>query len=153
MYRRILVPLEHSAYDNGILDHVRGLAKLCGSSLVLLHVADGFAARHIKSLSLRESEEIQHDRVYLEECCGRLRDEGFEADCLLAGGDPATEITAAAEREGCDLIAMAVHGHRGIQDVIYGTTANAVRHHTMVPVLMVRTPSGATRSGSHPAAR
>lgn len=153
MYRRILVPLEHSAYDTGILEHVRGLARLCGSSLVLLHVADGFAARHIKSLSLRESEEIQRDRAYLEECCGRLREEGFEADCLIAGGDPATEITAAADRERCDLIAMAVHGHKGIQDVIYGTTANAVRHRTMVPVLMVRTLSVAGRSGAHATVR
>jgi nucleotide-binding universal stress UspA family protein len=47
---------------------------------------------------------------------------------------------AAAEREHCDLIAMAVHGHKGIQDVLYGTTANAVRHRTMVPVLLVRGP-------------
>ena len=153
MYRRILVPLEHSAHDSVILDHVRVLAQLCGSSLLLLHVADGFAARHLKALALRESEEIQHDRAYLEDCCAKLRAEGFEADCVLAGGDPATEITAAAEREKCDLIAMAVHGHRGIQDVLYGTTANSVRHHTMVPVLMVRTPSGVMRSGSHPAAR
>ena len=153
MYRRILVPLEHSAHDAGILQHVRELARLCGSSLVLLHVADGFAARHLKALSLRESEEIQHDRAYLEDCCGKLREEGFEADCLIAGGDPATEITAAADREQCDLIAMATHGHKGIQDVIYGTTANAVRHHTMVPVLMVRTQSASSRSGSHAAVR
>ncbi|MEO7522397.1 MAG: universal stress protein [Gemmatimonas sp.] len=153
MYNRILVPLEHSAHDTVILEHVRALARLCGSSLLLLHVADGFAARHVKSLALRESEEVQRDRAYLEACCGKLRAEGFEADCLLAGGDPATEITAAAESEQCDLIAMAVHGHRGIQDVIYGTTANAVRHHTMVPVLMVRTPSSASRSGSHVATR
>ena len=146
MYRRILVPMEHSAFDDHILRHVRELARLCGSSLVLLHVADGFAARHMKSLSLRESEEIQHDRAYLEQCCETLRAEGFEADPVLAGGDPATEITAAAEREGCDLIAMATHGHRGIQDVIYGTTANTVRHHTMIPVLMVRGPQGLTSS-------
>jgi nucleotide-binding universal stress UspA family protein len=153
MYRRILVPLEHSAFDACILDHVRELARLCGSSLVLLHVADGFAARHMKSLSLRESEEIQKDRLYLEECAETLRGEGFEADSLLAGGDPATEITSAAEREGCDLIAMATHGHRGIQDVIYGTTANTVRHHTMIPVLMVRGPQGMTPQGKRRAAR
>lgn len=152
MYQRILVPLEHSAYDVFILDHVRRLAKLCGSSLVLLHVADGFAARHLKSLALRESEEMLHDRSYLENCCAKLRDEGFETESLLAGGDPATEISAAAEREGCDLIAMAVHGHRGIQDVLYGTTANTVRHRTMVPVLMVRGPQvtrTAVRTSAH----
>ena len=153
MYRRILVPLENSAFDACILDHIRGLARLCGSSVVLLHVADGFAARNIKSLSLRESEEMQRDRAYLEQCCEALRTEGFEADSLLAGGDPASEITAAAEREGCDLIAMATHGHRGIQDVIYGTTANSVRHHTMIPVLMVRGPRGTPSSGNRSVAR
>lgn len=140
MYRRILVPLEHSAYDQIILAHVRQLATLCSSSLLLIHVADGWAARHQLSLKLRESEEMRLDREYLESCCASLRADGFETDSLLAGGDPAGEIVAAAEREHCDLIAMAVHGHKGIQDVLYGTTANAVRHRTMVPVLLVRGP-------------
>ncbi len=138
MYQRILVPLEHSAYDAAILAHVRPLAKLCGSSLVLVHVADGWAARNLQALALRESEEITRDRRYLEETCAQLRAEGFEADAVLAAGDPAGEISAAAERERCDLIAMATHGHRGLQDLIYGTTANSVRHRTTVPVLMVR---------------
>jgi len=138
MYRRILIPLEHSPYDQCILDHVRALARLCNSSLLLIHVADGFAARHLRSLSLRESEEIQRDRAYIEGCCAALRDEGFDAESVLAGGDPATEIVAAADRESCDLIAMAVHGHRGLQDVLYGNTANTVRHRSLVPVLMVR---------------
>ncbi len=141
MYRRILVPLEHSGSDACILSHVRQLAKLCGSSLLLIHVADGWAARNVRALALRESEEMQQDRIYLETCAATLRAEGFEADSVLAGGDPASEIVAAAEREQCDLIAMAVHGHRGLQDVLYGTTANAVRHRTMVPVLMVRDPA------------
>ncbi len=140
MYARILVPLEHAASDQYILAHVRKLARLCHSSLLLIHVADGFAARHMRSLELRESEEIQQDRAYLEICCAALRADGFEADSVLAAGDPATEIAAAAARESCDLIAMAVHGHRGLQDVIYGSTANSVRHNSMVPVLMVRVP-------------
>lgn len=140
MYRRILVPLEHSPYDRVILEHVRQLAALCQSSLLLIHVADGWAARNQQSLKLRESEEMQKDREYLEQCCASLREDGFESHCLLAGGDPAAEIAAAADRESCDLIAMAVHGHKGIQDLIYGTTANAVRHKTTVPVLMVRSP-------------
>ena len=55
MYRRILVPLEHSSYDRVIIDHVRQLASLCGSSIVLIHVADGWAARNQQSLKLRES--------------------------------------------------------------------------------------------------
>lgn len=143
MYRRILVPLERSGTDACILAHVRALAGLCQSTVVLLHVADGFAARHVKALALRESQEIQEDRAYLEACCAGLRDDGFACESILAGGDPATEIVAAAEREGCDLIAMGVHGHRGLQDVLRGATADAVRHRTMVPVLMVRDPARA----------
>jgi nucleotide-binding universal stress UspA family protein len=142
MYRRILVPLEHSSYDQIILEHVRRLAALCHSSVLLIHVADGWAARNQRSLQLRESEEMRLDREYIEGCCAALRTDGFESQCILAGGDPAAEIAAAADREQCDLIAMAVHGHKGLQDVLYGTTANDVRHKTMVPVLMVRGPAG-----------
>ena len=142
MYRRILVPLEHSSYDRVILDHVRQLATMCRSSLLLIHVADGWAARNQRSLQLRESEEMRVDRDYLEGLCHALRHDGFDTESILAAGDPATEIAAAADREGCDLIAMATHGHRGLQDVLYGTTANGVRHRTMVPVLMVRGPVG-----------
>jgi nucleotide-binding universal stress UspA family protein len=138
VYRRILVPLENSASDAAILSHVRELAKLCRSSLLLIHVADGWAARNLKPLQLRESEEMRADREYIERSCAALRADGFEADSLLAGGEPALEIAAAADRESCDLIAMAVHGHKGLQDVIYGQTANKVRHLTAVPVLMVR---------------
>ena len=121
---------------------MRQLAQLCSSSIVLIHVADGWAARNQLALKLRESEEMRLDREYIESCCASLRGDGFETESILAGGDPAGEIVAAADREQCDLIAMAVHGHKGIQDVIYGTTANSVRHRTMVPVLMVRGPVG-----------
>jgi nucleotide-binding universal stress UspA family protein len=142
MYRRILVPLEHSSYDRVIIDHVRQLARLCGSAIVLIHVADGWAARNQQSLKLRESEEMRVDRDYIEGLCAWLRGEGFETESILAGGDPASEIASAADREQCDLIAMATHGHKGLQDLLYGTTANGVRHRTMVPVLMVRGPVG-----------
>jgi nucleotide-binding universal stress UspA family protein len=146
MYRRILVPLEHSSSDDCILRHVRDLARLCHSAVLLIHVADGWAARNIKPLQLRESEEMRADREYLEGHAAVLRADGFDVDCVLAGGEPAVEIAAAADRESCDLIAMAVHGHKGLQDVIYGQTANKVRHLTAVPVLMVRDPRRLSRS-------
>lgn len=100
MYRRILVPLEHTAYDDTILAHVRELARLCRSSLVVIHVADGWAARNVHQLHLRESEEMQHDREYIERVAAELSAEGFDVESVLAGGDPAAEITAAADREG-----------------------------------------------------
>lgn len=138
MYRRILVPLEHSDYDAAILEHVTALARLCGASVVLIHVADGWVARNVKQLNLRESEEMRNDREYLEAQCAALTAGGLHADCVLAAGDPATEISAAAARESCDLIAMSTHGHRFIKDILYGSVANEVRHRSRVPVLLVR---------------
>ena len=138
MYKRILVPLENSPYDNAIIAHIRDLAKMTGASVVLIHVADGFAARNAKHLNLRESEEMRLDMQYLESKCAQLEAEGVDADPVLAGGDPSTEIVQAAERENCDLIAMSTHGHRFVKDLIYGSVANEVRHGTTIPVLLVR---------------
>ena len=138
MYKRILVPLENTDTDQAIVEHVRHLAKLSGSAVICMHVADGFAARHSNELKLRESEEMRLDRDYLEKVCDMFEAEGIEADCLLAGGDPGKEIALAADREGCDLIAMSTHGHRFVKDVIYGSVANEVRHLSRVPVLLVR---------------
>ena len=138
MYTRLLVPLEHSSYDRCILDHVRQLARFCNASIVLIHVADGWAARNQRHLHLRESEEMRDDRDYLERVCADLTADGFDADCVLATGDPPAEIAAAAEREACDLIAMATHGHRFLADIIHGSVADAVRHRSQVPVLLVR---------------
>jgi universal stress protein A len=143
MYHRILVPVENSSYDERILDHVRQLARYCGASIVLIHVADGWAARNIQHLNLRESEEMRDDRVYIERLASRLSADGLSAEALLATGDPSAEIAAAAEREHCDLIAMSTHGHRFIADLIYGSVANAVRHMTSVPVLLLRAPGAA----------
>ena len=150
MYRRILVPLENTPTDAAILEHVGLLATHCKASVVLIHVADGFVARNFQSLSLRESEEMRADRKYLEACAESLCELGIDADSVLAGGDPSVEITAAADREGCDLIAMSTHGHRFLKDLLFGSVANEVRHRARVPVLCVRagitgyTPSGGT---------
>jgi nucleotide-binding universal stress UspA family protein len=140
MYQRILVPLEHSPTDVFILEHVRRLARHLGASLVLIHVADGWAARNVESLNLRESEEMRDDREYLERLATELTTDGLSTEAVLANGEPAREITAAAVRERCDLIAMATHGHKFIGDVVYGSVANAVRHETSIPVLLLRAP-------------
>lgn len=149
MYTRILVPLEHTDADTSILAHVRALARLCRSSLVLIHVADGWAARNIEQLNLRESEEMRDDRAYIEGVAAELVADGIETDAVLASGDPADEIAAAANRERCTLIAMSTHGHRFLSDLFRGSVANEVRHRTLVPVLLVR--AGAVVPAPEPA--
>jgi len=141
MYKRILVPLENGPADQTILRHVTGLAKLSGAEVILIHVADGWAARNMEQLNLKESEEMKEDRAYLERMAKDLRAAGLEVDAVLAAGDPAKEIAAGAEREKCDLIALATHGHKLLEDVVRGSTATALRHNTRIPVLMVRADS------------
>lgn len=138
MYRRILVPVENSVYDQAILDHVRQLARMCKASVVLIHVADGFAARNAQQLNLRESEEMRLDLDYLDRMTAELQQDGLDAESILAGGEPSREIAAAAEREHCDLIAMSTHGHRFVKDLLYGSVASEVRHISKIPVLLVR---------------
>jgi len=144
MYKRILVPLENGPADAAILSHVTELAKRLGSQILLVHVADGWAARNMEQLNLRESQEIKEDRAYLERVLAQLRAAGIDADAVLAAGDPAKEIAAAAEREKVDLIAMATHGHSLLSDVVHGTTATALRHVSRIPILMVRAPAPGT---------
>lgn len=142
MYTRILVPLENTPYDAAILAHVRQLARATGASLLLIHVADGWAARNMAQLELRESEELRSDRDYLKRTADALERDGYKVDALLAGGDPVKEIIDAAMRERCDLIAMSTHGHRFLKDVIFGSVAEGVRHRCTIPVLLVRGSGG-----------
>ena len=128
MYQYILIPLENSATDEAILDHVKPLVKLTGAKLLLLHVADGWVARNFNTLKLAESEEMKTDRAYLEQVADQLRREGFSVETALALGDPPEEIIKVAESEKCDLIAMAGHGHRFLGDLFHGSTITQVRH-------------------------
>jgi nucleotide-binding universal stress UspA family protein len=138
MYKKILVALENGPADESLLPHVTELAKKFGSELLLLHVADGWAARCFDQLKLAESEEMKSDRAYLENAAGQLRQGGITASTQLAMGSPPEEIRKVAETEHCDLIAMGSHGHRLIGDIVHGSTITEVRHHTLIPVLLVR---------------
>jgi len=138
MYRRILVAVENSGADRTIINHISELAKLTGAELLLVHVADGWAARNFDQLNLRESEEMKTDRCYLEELRAELAARGLTVETRLAMGDPATELIKVSQEGNIDLIAMSTHGHRFVKDVLLGATADRVRHEVKVPVLLLR---------------
>jgi nucleotide-binding universal stress UspA family protein len=138
MYRRILVAIENSAADRTILTHVSALATLTGAQLLLVHVADGWAARNFDQLKLRESEEMKSDRSYLDQLREELEGRGLQVETRLAMGDPATELIKVSEEVGIDLIAMSTHGHRFVKDILLGATVDRVRHLVKVPVLLLR---------------
>ena len=138
MYRRILVAVENSGADRTIIDHVSQLARVTGAELLLVHVADGWAARNFDQLKLRESEEMKADRDYLERLRADLVGRGLSVETRLAMGDPATELIRVSQEGSVDLIAMSTHGHRFVKDVLLGATADRVRHEVKVPVLLLR---------------
>ena len=138
MYRRILVAVENSPADRTILTHIRQLASLTQAEILLVHVADGWAARNFNQLKLRESEEMKIDRAYLQRIAEELSADSFKVQAELAMGDPATELIRLAEERKVDLIAMSTHGHRFFNDLLRGTTVSKVRHFVKIPVLLLR---------------
>lgn len=138
MYKTILIPVENLETDQTILRHIRPLARLANAKLILVHVADGWVARNYEAMKLQESEEMKEDRAYLENLERELRAEGFEVSSILAMGEPSTEIIKLARSEPVELIAMSTHGHRFISDLLYGSTADKVRHNVDIPVLLLR---------------
>ena len=136
MYKTILVTLDGTPTDRAIIEHVKELAKLAGGRVVLLHVADGWAARTYGSDAV--SPEITQDTAYLNRVRSEFQAAGIASDAELAYGDPVKEIVNWVGQKGCDLVAMSTHGHRFLADLFLGTTATRVQHSVSVPVLLLR---------------
>ncbi|OGT95096.1 MAG: hypothetical protein A2083_08210 [Gemmatimonadetes bacterium GWC2_71_9] len=136
MYKTILVTVDGTPTDQAIIEHVKQLAKFAQSRVVLLHVADGWAARTYGPDAV--SPEITEDTAYLKSVQAEFQSMGIPAEAELAYGEPVEEIVNWVERKGCDLVAMSTHGHRLIADIFLGTTASRVQHRIRVPVLLLR---------------
>jgi len=136
MYNKILVTLDATLSDRAIIDHVKELAKVMHSHVILLHVADGWAARRYGADAV--SPEVTDDKAYLEVVRAEFQAAGITADAELAYGEPAEEIIKWVNEQGCDLVAMSTHGHRFLADLFFGTTVHRVRHTVQVPVLLLR---------------
>jgi len=136
MYKTILLTLDGTPTDRAIVEHVKGLAKLAQSRVVLLHVADGWAARTYGPDAV--SREITEDTAYLKKILAEFKSAGIPTQAELAFGEPVKEIVKWVNQKGCDLVAMSTHGHRFLADIFLGTTASRVQHSIGVPVLLLR---------------
>ena len=136
MYNTILLTVDGTRTDRAIIDHVKELAHVMGSRVVLLHVADGWAARKFGPDAV--SAEITEDTKYLHDIKAEYIAAGIDTDAELAYGEPADEIVKWLKQRGCDLIAMSTHGHRFFSDLFLGTTVTRVRHTVNVPVLLLK---------------
>jgi manganese transport protein len=137
VYRRILVPLDHTVRDPEAIAHAAAIARSYGAKLYLMHVEEGVTSQVYGPLS--STAEVQADRHYVDETAASLRAQGIEVETAVCHSqDPRQEIVRYAREIEADLLVMGAHGHKGLQDLVFGTTINAVRHVLDVPILVVR---------------
>jgi manganese transport protein len=136
-YSKILVPLDHTDSDNDALANALALAKSNAARIILLHIEEGVTSRLYGSLA--STAEVQEGQEYLDEIAESLRNQGVQVEVVVRhGSSPAKEIASAAQTLQPDLLVMAAHGHRGLKDLIFGSTINSVRHRLKIPVLIVQ---------------
>ncbi len=135
-YSNILVPLDHSESDSEAISNALALAQMHGARITLLHVEEGVTSQLFGALS--STAEIAEGQQYLSKVVESLGQRHVQVDTVVRHGkSPANEIASAVQSLQPDLVVMASHGHRGLKDLIFGTTINSVRHKVKVPMLVV----------------
>jgi manganese transport protein len=122
--------------DRAVLDHVRGMTLPEGGEFVLLHVAESAASRYLGPET--SDEESREDQAALDAIAADLRARGIRASARLGHGDVTRELARLIEESGADLVITGAHGHRLLQDILYGATTSGLRHLVRVPILTVR---------------
>ena len=137
IYRRILVPLDHSPLDRLALSHAAALAARSGAHIYLLHVEEGVTSQIYGQDS--STAEVEAGRLYIDSLVASLAEKDIKVEAAIRhGADPRREIVRYAREIMPDLLVMGAHGHGGIKDLIFGNTINPVRHSLNIPILVVR---------------
>jgi nucleotide-binding universal stress UspA family protein len=145
MYNRILVLLDGSTRAETILPHVKHLAKLDNSTVVLLQVVEP-TPTYATSYELtshwysedRAKQWIQEAQEYLEGVQNDFHEMDIASIIVIAHGPVVGSILDVAQKEDADLIALASHGRTGLASVFYGSKAAGVLQQVDRPLLLVR---------------
>jgi manganese transport protein len=136
-YRKILVPLDHTSRDRDAIAHAAAMAKQQNAKLYLLHVEEGVTSQVYGPLA--STAEVVAGYQYLHQIVRELEAQQVPVAMVVRHARaPKKEIVRYAEELKPDLIVMGAHGHKGLKDIVFGTTINAVRHKLKVPLLIVR---------------
>lgn len=137
VYTSLLVPLDHTDGDRAAVAHAAAIAREHHAKIYLLHIEEDVTSQVYGSMS--STAEVERDRQYLDNIAEALRAQGVEVEALVAySSSPRKEIVRQVQVLHPDLLIMGAHGHRGLKDLIFGTTINAVRHEVKVPLLVVK---------------
>lgn len=134
-YKRICVTVDFGSMDkSAIQTALQQGGKL--AAYVLVHVTESAVARYHGTAT--DDQEAQSDMDQLADYVKQLTDLGYKASFVIGYGGAVQAIAGAVKTANADLLVMGAHGHRGIKDLLFGATVDAVRHEVKVPVLIVR---------------
>jgi manganese transport protein len=134
--RTIGVAVDFSKADAKVLSHAHTLAALHKATVVLFHVVEGVSGQLYGDEA--HDEEARHDREILDGIASQLRDAGTAAEGALGFGRVPEQLVSLSREHRVDLLVMGAHGHRGLQDMLFGTSISEVRHKLDIPVLVVQ---------------
>ena len=135
-YTRIGVAIDLGSLDTKVLSHAQSLAQQNGAHLVLMHVVEGVGGQLFGKHAY--DDETRDDMQHLEKHAEELRNTGIDVQAMLGFGRVPKEIIRIAQEQKIDLLVMGGHGHRGMKDLIFGTSISKVRHALKIPVLVVQ---------------
>ena len=144
MYQHILVPTDGSPLSAAAVEKAMSLAKSVGAKVTVLTVVARLPALAWSPHSLQRADEFrQHALAEAERSLTEAEQEakrvGVPCEVVkVEDRQPFEAILEAAEARGCDLIAMASHGRRGISALVLGSEATKVLTHSKLPVLIYR---------------
>ena len=134
-YARIGITVDFSKNDRITIRHalVQGGKE---AQYYLIHVVETAAARYHGDSAL--DHETQSDAENLEKYRINLAELGYKASTHIGYGGTVKAIVDITAQNKLELLVMGAHGHKGLKDLILGTTVNSVRHRVSIPVLIVR---------------
>lgn len=134
-YKKIGITVDFSKNDRNTFRH----ALIQGGKTAdyyLIHIVETAAAKFHGEKVL--DHETQSDTDNLEKYQQNLKDLGYQAHIEIGYGTAAKAISELVKAKNLDLLVMGAHGHKGISDLIFGTTVDTVRHNVNIPIMIVK---------------
>lgn len=135
-YKKVGVALAFSDDDRKVLSHALPLARQHDATLCLFHVVEG-AGGTLYGPDAYDTE-AREDEAYLNQLAVALGHRGVEVETFLGYGNVPTELVRLSLEEQIDALVMGGHGHRGISDLVFGSTVAPVRHNLNIPIIIIR---------------
>jgi len=143
--KTILFPTDFSEEAAHALSYAVDVAKTYKAKLYILHVIqdiDISSNLHIphQSVDVMFDEFASSAKKALDKLCVSVQEDCKGIETITLRGIPYEEILKFAPAKKTDLIVMATHGRKGLDRVLFGSTAERVVRNSSCPVLTIRRP-------------